>query len=129
VSDPSFEMRLQRMFAEPAHFPDAPLFAIEVEHRLARGWALRRMLIGSAGVVGGLIAVVQFAGARFGERVGEVARLALDTSRTLRTAAVHLPTPLGDLGQLPFGGEVLWLVTGLAVLAGALLASRSIQEI
>ncbi len=129
MSDPSFEMRLQRMFAEPAHFADSPLFAIEVEHRLARGWALRRVLIGSAGVIGGLIAVIQFAGARFGERLGEVGRLAMDTSRSLRSAAVHLPAPLGDIGQLPFGGEVLWLVAGLAVLAGGLLASRSIHEI
>lgn len=129
MSDPSFEMRLQRLYADHPHYPDAPLFAAEVEGRLSRGWALRRMLIGAAGAAGGLIAVVQFAGARFGRRLGELGDLASNTGHALRSTLLHLPGPLGEMGQLPFGGEVLWLVAGLAVLAGALLASRSIQEI
>ncbi len=129
MSDPSFEMRLQRLYAEHPHYPDAPLFAAEVEGRLSRGWALRRMLIGAAGVAGGLIAVIQFAGARFGQRLGELGDLATTTGHSLHTTMLHMPGPFGEVGQLPFGGEVLWLVAGLAVLAGALLASRSIQEI
>lgn len=128
MSDPSFEMRLQRMFSEHPHFPDTPLFAAEVENRLSRGWALRRILIGAGGIGGGLLATYQLAGARIAERFGEASKLALDTSQSLKSAALHLPTPVGDLGQLPFGGEVIWLVVGLAVLAGALLAGRSIQE-
>ncbi len=129
MSDPSFEMRLQRMFADHAHYADAPLFAADVENRLGRAWALRRMLIGASGVAGGLIAIVQFAGARFGERVGEISRTALSTGHTLRAVAGQLPLPFSELNQLPFGGEVLWLVTGFALLAGALVATRSIQEI
>jgi hypothetical protein len=129
MSDPSFEMGLQRMFAEHPHYPDAPLFAAEVENRLSRGWALRRMLIGAGGIAGGLIATYQLAGARIAERFGETWRLAFDTGQSLKSAALHLPTPVGDLSQLPFGSEVIWLVVGLAVLAGALLAGRSLQEI
>lgn len=128
MDDHAFEARLQRMFAEHPHYPDAPLFAVEVENRLSRGWALRRVLITSGGVIGGLIAVVQVAGARIGDRFVESVRLAQTTGRTIRTAAVQIPLPV-DLLHLPFGGEVLWLIAGLAVLAGALLASRSIQEI
>ena len=128
MSDPSFEMRLQRMFSDHPHFPDAPLFAADVEHRLARGWALRRVLIGAGGVLGGLITTYQLAGSRLVDRLGEASRLASDTGSALTNAAVHLPAPLGDLGQLPFGGEAIWLVVGLATLAGALLAGRSIHE-
>jgi len=131
VSDPSFDARLQRLFADHPHYPDAPLFAAEVEGRLSRGWALRRMLIGAAGVVGGLIAVAQIAGAGLVGRLGAAGRLARDTASTLHATAAELPGPIGGVGQLalPFGGEVLWLVAGLAVLAGAFLASRTIQEI
>lgn len=129
MSDPSFEMRLQRLYAEHPHYPDAPLFAVEVENRLSRAWALRRVLIGSAGIVGGFVATFQIAGARLFTRLGDAARLVSDASHSLHAAALHLPSPLSDIGQLPFGGEVLWLVAGLAVLAGAFLASRSIQEI
>lgn len=128
MSDPSFEMRVQRLFSEHPHYPDAPLFASDVENKLARGWAMRRMLIGMGGVLGGLVATYQIAGARVVERLGEASKVALDTGLSLKSAALHLPTPIGDLGQLPFGGEVIWLVVGLAVLAGALLAGRSIQE-
>ena len=131
MSDPAFEARLQRLFAEHPHYPDAPLFAIEVENRLSRGWALRRILIGAAGAAGGLVAVAQIAGAGVGARLVAASRLARDATLALHATAVRLPAPLGDFGQatLPFGAEALWLVAGLAVLAGALFASRSIQEI
>jgi hypothetical protein len=129
MSDPSFEMRLQRMFAEHPHYPDAPLFAADVENRLGRAWALRRMLIGAAGVAGGLIAIVQFAGARFGQRISEIWGAAMNTGQSLHSAATQLPLPFSEISQLPYGSEALWMVAGLAVLAGALFASRSIQEI
>ena len=131
MSDPSFEARLQRLFSDHPHYPDAPLFAAEVENRLSRGWALRRVLIGAAGVAGGLIAVAQIAGAGLVGRIGDANRLARDTAMALHTSAAQIPGPIGSVGQLtlPFGGEVLWLVAGLAVLAGAFLVSRSIQEI
>ena len=51
MDDPAFEMRLSRMFAEAPHYPDAVLFASEVESRLGRGWALRRVLIAAAGAI------------------------------------------------------------------------------
>jgi hypothetical protein len=89
------------------------------------------VLIGSAGVVGGLIAVAQITGAGLIGRLGAADRLLRDTAAALHMTAARIPGPIGDVGQLtlPFGGEVLWLVAGLAVLAGAFLASRSIQEI
>lgn len=129
MSDPAFEMRLHKLFAESPACPDTPLFAAVVEARLSRGWALRRVLITAAGAVGGAVAVIQVAAAGVGPRLVQAG----DLVESLRHAAVHtplaLPAPFADLGQLPFGGEAIWLVAGLAVLAGALLASRSLEEI
>lgn len=131
MSDASFEARLQRLFSDHPHYPDAPLFAVEVENRLSRGWALRRVLISAAGVAGGLIAVAQITGAGLIGRIGAASQVAQEAASALHTAAARIPGPIGGVGQLalPFGGEVFWLVAGLAVLAGALLAGRSIQQI
>ena len=129
MSDPSFETRLHKLFADSQPFADAPLFAASVESRLSRGWALRRVLIGVAGAVGGAVAVFQIAAAGMGPKLVRAADLVDEVRRALGQAPGRLPGPFADLGQLPFGGEAIWLVAGLAVLAGALLASRSLEEI
>lgn len=129
MSDPSFDARLQRMFCDHPHYPDTPLFVADIENRLSRGWALRRAMIGAAGVAGGLIVTVQVAGAPIGERLGEALQVLQGAGRSVRSAADLIPGARLDLGLPPFGGEAIWLVAGLAVLAGALLASRSIQEL
>jgi len=129
MDDPAFEMRLSRMFAEAPHYPDAVLFASEVESRLGRGWALRRVLIAAAGAVGGLIAIGQIVGSGLAARLSGASRLL----EAARDGVSHLPspisTPLSAFGDMPFGCEALWLVAGLAVLAGALLVGRSIEDI
>ena len=129
MSDPSFEMRLHKLFSESPVCSDAPLFAAEVESRLSRGWALRRVLIGAAGIVGGSVAVIQVAAAGMGPRLAQAGEVFESLRHTLIRTPASLPGPFADLGQLPFGGEAIWLVAGLAVLAGALLASRSLEEI
>jgi hypothetical protein len=129
MDDPAFESHLGRLFAEAPSYPDSPLFAASVESRLGRGWALRRVLIAAAGVAGGLIAVAQIVGSGLAARIGGASRVV----ESAREGLSHLPLPvapqLSALGDLPFGGEVVWLVVGLAVLAGALLAGRSIEDI
>ena len=117
------------MFAESPALPDAPLFAIRIEETLGRGWALRRLMIGAAGVLGGGIAVAQVVGANLAHQVSEFTHT-LDTaghSLTRLSQASPLVAQAASLTQLPFGGEIVWLVLGLALLAGGLLASRSID--
>src|SRR5437870_5625153 len=64
-----FERRLERLFAEAPELPDCAVFAERVEGTLSRGWATRRWLIGSAGVVGGVIAASQLFASNVFERV------------------------------------------------------------
>jgi hypothetical protein len=128
MDDPAFEMRIGRLFGEAPAYPDALLFAEQIERRLGRGWALRRALIAGAGVVGGLITVGQMIGS------GLVARIdgASHVFAAARQGLSHLPTifapQLSMLSDLPFGGEVVWLVIGLGVLAVALLAGRTLED-
>jgi hypothetical protein len=129
LDDPAFELRLGRLFAEAPPYPDYQLFAVEIESRLGRGWALRRVLIAAAGFAGGLVAVGQMIGSGLFARIDGVSHML----SAARRGFSHLPLPvvpqLSILSDMPFGGEVIWLVVGLAVLAGALLAGRSIEDI
>ncbi len=128
MDDLAFEKRLGRLFGEAASFPDALLFASQIEDRLGRGWALRGVLIVSAGVAGGLITVGQMIGSGLLARIGGASHMLA----TARQGLSHLPSPfapqLSMLADLPFGGEVVWLFVGLAVLAGALVAGRALED-
>ncbi len=129
MDDPAFEMRLGRLFSETPQYPDCLVFADRIESRLGRGWALRRVLIAAAGIVGGLIAAAQMIGSGLLARIDGASHVMAAAQQGLG----HLPTPLTPqlsiLSDMPFGGEVVWLVLGLAVLAGALLAGRSLEQI
>ncbi len=105
-------------------FPDAPLFAAGVQRRLDRAWALRRGLIGVAGVAGGLIAAVQFVGSNFTERVDLILT---DLTQRMHWVEGWVSQRTGwqvDPHALPMGGEAIWLVAGLAAMGLALLAAR-----
>ena len=127
--DPAFEMRLGRLFAEAPHYPDALLFAHKVEERLGRGWALRRVLIASAGVAGGLIAVGQAIASGVAARIDGASRIVSAANEGISHLPVPITPQLSYLREAPFSGEVVWLVVGLAVLAAAMLAGRSLEEI
>jgi hypothetical protein len=129
LDDPAFEMRLGRLFSEAPQYPDCLLFADRIESRLGRGWALRRVFIASAGIVGGLIAAGQMIGSGLVSRIDGASHMVSAAQQGFG----HLPAPLlpqlSILNDMPFGGEVVWLVLGLAVLAGALFAGRSLEQI
>ena len=129
LDDPAFELQLGRLFAEAPQYADSQAFASHIESRLGRGWALRRLLIAGAGVAGGLIAAGQMIGSGLAARIDGASHMV----SAARHGISHLPWPLIPqlliLNDMPFGGEVIWLVLGMAVLAGALLAGRSIREI
>jgi hypothetical protein len=130
MAEPSFERHLQRLYLEAPSFPDAGAFATGVQRRLDRAWALRRGLIGVAGVAGGVIAAAQFVGSNLMERVSLAST---DVSLRLHdtTAWVAQRTGWQVDGQhgLPMNGEVLWLVAGLAVLGVGLLAARVFETL
>ncbi|HEX8233390.1 MAG TPA: hypothetical protein VF559_08610 [Caulobacteraceae bacterium] len=124
MADYDFERRLERMFAEVPHFGDANAFAQAVESKLDRSWAMRRMMIGAAGLVGGLIFAAQTLGAGLTQRMeGLGGELLADVSQRFTLAP-----ELKAASYLPYSAEVLWMGVGLAVLAVALVATRALEE-
>jgi hypothetical protein len=126
MADLDFETRLERLFAQPPAIPDGVGFARRVEGRLDRSWAMRRYAITVAGLVGGLIAAVQLVGANMTQKMEGLGAAAWsDASHRLGVIAPQWKA----LSYLPMGQEMVWMGGALAVLAVALIATRSIEEI
>ena len=124
MADPEFEARLGRLYAETPALADADGFARGIETRLARAWTLRGLLIGAAGIGGGMVAAVQMLGAHGFEFAGDISRASLGAF----ARGGHAIGQLHVLSDLPIGGEVLWVGLGVAVLAVVLMAARTLEE-
>ena len=124
MDDPDVETRLSRWFADTPAFEDSDAFTRRIERRLNRSWALRRGLIGAAGVGGGLIAVVQMLGVHLFEWLHDASQ----SSAVAVTEGAKAVLELRRLGDIPLGAEVLWTAGALAVLAVVLMATRSLEE-
>lgn len=125
MADLDFDMRLSRMFAEAPALPDADGFAQRVEAKLERGWMMRRVLIGAAGLGGGLIVTGQLLAPQIGQKL-QAASLA-PVAAMQRSAETMLPQ-WKALSYLPYSGEMVWLAAGMAALGIAALARKSLEE-
>ena len=131
MADRSFEMTLERLFAEAPAFADADLFASRVEDRMMRGWSFRQFLIGSLGLLGGLIGGAQVLGSGLVARLGTVTESSrhLVSARLSDLAAAHiLPASLFP-ANLALDGEVVWMAGALAAVAVGLALTRAIRDI
>ena len=125
MAEASFEMALDRMFAEAPAFGDAELFAMRCDERLDRGWTLRRVLIGGMGAIGGLIGGAQLLGSGVWGRLNA---MSLESGH-----AIHR----GLQGVLPHemapgvvvSSEAIWMSAALAVVAVGLAVTRLVRDI
>ncbi len=124
MPEPSFEHQLGRLFAEPPPLTGHAEFTAAVQARLESGWAMRRVVIGAAGVVGGLVATAQVVGANLVQRVAMVSQGADSRAHNLAADLMARGEATLHLQSLPLGGEVLWMVAGLAAMGAALVAAR-----
>lgn len=127
MDDPAFEAHLMRLYAEHDADGDGRDFAAAVERKLARSWALRRSLIGAAGVGGGAIALGQVVASGFADNLRGLSHLAKAAGEGL--SALPAASKITAFTGLSVAPEALWLVLGLAVLAIALLAGRSLEDL
>ncbi|MHB8529252.1 MAG: hypothetical protein ACYC8V_07040 [Caulobacteraceae bacterium] len=126
MADRSFEIRLDRLFAETPAFADAELFAARLESRIDRGWNTRQLLIGGLGLIGGLIGGAQVLGSGLIVRLAAVSaqsNIAVPAKLTNLAATRFLPA------GFPINGEVFWMSAALAILAAGFAISRVIREI
>ena len=120
-----FERRLERLFAESPDLPDAGAFADRVERRLDAGWTARRWLLGSAGVVGGVIGASQLMVSNQFQR----AETAGDSARLLSTSISRISTGTDWMAALQGGGAVGWAAAAMAVVMMGFVLTRVIGEI
>jgi hypothetical protein len=123
--DRDFDAQLSRLFAEPPAFPDAEAFHAGVEQRLDRGWTLRRLAIGAAGGVAGLIAVGQLISSRFTTDIRSA------SSGGVSAVDMGVDRVVGQVNQLlstPSSVETLWLGAALAAIALAFAVTRLVEE-
>ena len=125
MAEPDFEAQLTRLYSEAPSFPDAELFAAQVGASLDRGWAMRRVLIGGAGVLAGLIAAVQLVATRFS---AEVQTLSREGTRDLNADIDLAMNRLNQMVATPASMEALWLAAGLALLALGFAVTRAMEE-
>jgi hypothetical protein len=125
MADIEFELRLERLFADAPEMPDAAAFAERVERRLNAGWTARRWLIGSAGIVGGLIGASQLMVSNVFQRV----ETAGDSARLLSSSLTHMAPHANWLETLSGGGSVVWIAASMAVVMMAFVLTRVIGEI
>ncbi|MBP7705508.1 MAG: hypothetical protein KA105_09540 [Caulobacter sp.] len=126
MADLDFEMKLDRMFNEPPAFADNETFARLIEMRLDRGWGMRQIALGAAGLAAGTIGALQLVGSRVVLESG-----ALATERRLDSLGETLGGlfRVGELTQgLPMGGQVIWMGAALAVMAVAFVVFRTVDD-
>lgn len=126
MAELDFERRLERLFADVPAMPDETAFAKLVELKLDRGWTLRRWLIGAAGLIGGIVGASQLIVSNF---VGELEAASSGSVRLVRAGMTEWAPRLELLAALPDGSSVVWLASGLAVLALGFVLTRVIEEI
>ena len=125
MAEPDFEAQLSRMFAEAPSFPDAALFNAEVAARLDRGWTMRRVFIGLAGTVAGLLAAFQILSSRFSSEVTQLSRNGSHGLESEMSAAV---AKFNAVLTTPASAEAVWLAAGLAVVALVFAVTRAVEE-
>jgi hypothetical protein len=126
----AFDVQLQRLFAQAPVLPDTAAFAERLERRLNRRWAIRRIMITLAGVAGGIITLWQVMSAHLIAQADIASQAPAAQARHAFAVALmraHMATSL--VQALPFGGEALWLIAGLAAMAAALLATRLFETL
>lgn len=126
MAEPDFEAQLTRMFAEAPSFPDAALFNAEVAAKLDRGWAMRRMFIGAAGVAAGLFAAFQILSSRFSS---EVTHLSRNGGYALESEISQGVAKFNAMLTTPSSAEAIWLAAGLAVIALGFAVTRAVEEL
>jgi len=121
-----FERRLERLFGEASFFADAEVFAQGIEQRLDRGWNIRSVLIGTAGLMGGVVGVSQLLMSNFFQRMGEASE---GSARALEVGVAKI-TPQVELMSMVSGDWGVVSLAGVtALFAMVFVLSRFIDEI
>lgn len=129
MSSDEFDPMIEKLFARQAPMADANLFAADLEKRLARGSGVRALVLGGAGLIGGVLALRETVGSlsvsSADSLIGDAA-----VTRGLQQAGAGLQANLDQYGlsQLSLGSmggmQLFWITAGAIV---ALLAAGVVK--
>lgn len=137
MSADEFDPAIERLFARSPNLPDAPVFAASVEARLATGSRVRTLVLGLAGVVGGVVAVRETLAsnmafsARNGDAAvqrvsGDLGSLAIQAQQTVQNGLGGFDLSSMDVGAVS-GMHLFWIAAG-AVAALAIAGVMKLSE-
>ncbi|MBX9614662.1 MAG: hypothetical protein K2X25_03625 [Caulobacteraceae bacterium] len=139
MSSDEFDPAIERLFARTPHMADAALFAADVETRLQSSTRVRTFALGTAGLVGGVIAVRESVNLNFrlsdadapvaGRAIGQgIEAASVDVQGAITSGLTQFG--LSDLALGSLGGmQLFWICAGgLIVLAAAAVVKLS-QEV
>ena len=117
-----FERQLERLFDRAPELPDGAAFGQRIGKKLHRRSSLRRWMIGSAGLAGGVVAASQLMLTNAGRQLAVLQETLDELARGLSRAAT------GEMSSAFSGSFGVWVALGLAVLAMGFVLSRVIEE-
>lgn len=139
MSADEFDPAIERLFARSPAMPDASLFTARVEERLQKGSRVRFVVLGLAGVFGGLVAVREVVSVNFsmGEQGAPVATAAmgrgLEAASFNAQAAIQSGLDQAGLGDIAFGSmggmQMFWIAAGALIAIAAAGVLRLSQEV
>ncbi len=145
-----FDPFIERLFRETPSMPDSADFARGVEKRLASGSRMRTVVIGAAGLIGGVVAVRETLGSNLSFNAGSeptttgfsAAAASLPENAGLMDAGVGALTAqaqaaqsgLNDLGVnfdfAALGGmQMFWAMAALLIAAAVMAGMKLVNEV
>jgi len=138
MSADEFDPEIERLFARSPAMPDSALFTARVEQRMQKGSRTRFMVLGTAGVVGGLVAVREVLSVNFNMGAADTAPTAamgrsLESVSFSAQSAIQSSLDQAGLGNLEFGSmngmQMFWIAAGALIAVAAAGVLRLSQEV
>jgi len=139
MSADEFDPAIERLFARSPAMPDAALFTARVEQQMQKGSRVRFVVLGLAGIVGGVVAAREMITVNFnpGGETGTVATAAM--GRGVEAASFNVQTAIqsgldqAGLGNMAFGSmtgmQMFWITAGALIAIAAAGVLRLSQEV
>ena len=137
MSADEFDPFIERLFARTPSMPDAPLFAAEVETKLAASSRLRGVALSLAGLIGGVVAVretlnvdvnVMGAGSPGAALDQGIQNASVDVQGAIQSGLTQFglaDVALGSLG----GMQLFWITAGAIIALAAAGVMKLSQEV
>ena len=139
MSADEFDPAIERLFARSPAMPDASLFTARVEQQLQKGSRIRFVVLGLAGVVGGVVAAREMVSINLGSSTEGAPVATAAMGRGLEAVSFNAQTAIqsaldqAGVGDLAFGSmtgmQLFWVTAGALIAIAAAGVLKLSQEV